>query len=197
MSKTPTGGMTLPLRTIATPAARGRRMRIFGMWLAVATLMSARAACAADATIAFMGTFLQPTCELDSSSASQTIDLGRASVVDFAAVGSTGNPKPFSLNLTNCLAGTQVTMTVNGTMDTVPSVLQNTGTASRIGVQLLQASAAGSTTGTPLTLNGAVNLGTVGSTNAMTIPMVAQFYRLGTLGAGSVTATATVNFTYN
>jgi major type 1 subunit fimbrin (pilin) len=31
----------------------------------------------------------------------------------------------------------------------------------------------------------------------MTIPMAAQFYRIGTMTAGTVTSTATVDFTYN
>ncbi|MBW8836678.1 MAG: type 1 fimbrial protein, partial [Burkholderia sp.] len=46
-------------------------------------------------------------------------------------------------------------------------------------------------------LNSTSSLGTVDNTNTMTVPFVAQFYRLGTLTAGSVTTTATVNFTYN
>jgi major type 1 subunit fimbrin (pilin) len=88
-------------------------------------------------------------------------------------------------------------MSVAGTIDTVASVLQNTGTATQVGVQILKAASVGATTGTPVTLNSTSSLGTVDNTNTMTVPFVAQFYRLGTLTAGSVTTTATVNFTYN
>ncbi|TDG20838.1 type 1 fimbrial protein [Paraburkholderia silviterrae] len=152
---------------------------------------------AADANLNFTGTILQPSCDIDSSTANQTVPLGRAPIMDFAAVGSTSNPTAFNLKLVNCAPGTSVTMSVTGTMDTVPSVLKNTGSAAQVGVQILQAGSVGATTGTPVKLNSAISLGAVGSANAMTVPFVAQFYRLGTLKAGTVSATATVNFTYN
>jgi major type 1 subunit fimbrin (pilin) len=168
------------------------------MGVLVAGAVTATApAFAIDATLYFTGQISQPSCTVDTSSQNQTVSLGSASVTDFAAVGSTLNATAFNMLLTSCAPGTKVTMTVNGTMNTVASVLQNTGTATQLGVQLLKAASVGGTTGTPITLNSAVNLGTVDATNTMTIPMVAQFYRLGTLTAGSVTATATVNFTYN
>jgi major type 1 subunit fimbrin (pilin) len=151
----------------------------------------------ADARINFTGTILPPSCDIDSTTANQTVKLGSAPVANFAAVGSTSNATAFNLKLLNCSTGATVTMNVAGTTDTAPSVLKNTGTAKQIGVQLLQASNVGATTGTPLTLNTAINKGTIGPTNTMTIPLVAQFYRLGTLTAGSVAATATFTFTYN
>ncbi|WP_213296947.1 fimbrial protein [Paraburkholderia sacchari] len=165
--------------------------------LAILLALAAAPAIAADANLNFTGTILQPSCDIDSSTANQTVPLGSAPIMNFAAVGSTSNPAAFSLKLVNCAAGTSVTMTVAGTMDTVPSVLKNTGTATQVGVQILKAGTVGATTGTPVTLNSAVNLGAVDSTNTMTVPFVAQFYRLGALTAGTVSATATVNFTYN
>lgn len=152
---------------------------------------------APDAKLDFTGTILPASCTIDSSTANQTIDLGSANVGDFAAVGATRNAIAFNLKLTNCSSSARVTMTVSGTSDTVASVLKNTGNAAQVGVQLLQASRVGATTGTPITLNSALNLGTVDLTNAMTIPMAAQFYRIGTMTAGTVTSTATVDFTYN
>lgn len=172
-------------------------MRSLQLLLAILVAIVTGPAVAADATLNFTGTILQPSCDIDSTTANQTIPLGSAPVMNFAAVGSTSNPAPFNLTLVNCAPGTSVTMTVAGTMDTVASVLKNTGTATQVGVQILQASSVGATTGTPVKLNIAVNMGAVGSTNTMTVPFVAQFYRLGTLTAGTVSATATVNFTYN
>jgi len=172
-------------------------MRRLQLLFAVLAATVASSAFAVDATITFTGTFLPPTCTIDSASQNQTVNLGSVPISGFAAVGSTANPTPVSLNLVSCAPGTNVTMTVAGTMDTVPSVLQNTGSATAVGVQILRAASAGATTGTPVTLNSAINLGVVDGTNAMTVPLVAQFYRLGTMGAGTVTATATVNFTYN
>ncbi|WP_244850032.1 fimbrial protein [Caballeronia sp. SL2Y3] len=160
-------------------------------------LTCAASAFAADATLTFTGTIILPTCTVDSNSVNQTIALGTARTTDFAAVGNTKNPTPFNITLNNCAANTNVAMTVNGTSDTVQSVLANTGTAAQVGVQLLKAVNAGDTTGTPITLNSSLNIGTVGATNSLTIPMVAQFYRLGTMTGGTVSATATVNFAYN
>ncbi|WP_321879190.1 fimbrial protein [Paraburkholderia bannensis] len=172
-------------------------VRIIALLIAILAASLAGRAFAADATLNFSGTILQPSCNLDSSTANQTVNLGSAQVTSFAAVGSTGNPTAFYLSLVDCSAGTNVTMTVSGTIDTVASVLKNTGTATQVGVQILQAGSVGATTGSPLTINSAVARGAVDSTNSMTIPLVAQFYRLGPLTAGTVTTTATVNFTYN
>ncbi|BAN22424.1 fimbrial protein [Caballeronia insecticola] len=163
--------------------------------LFVATSMVAAFA-ASDANLTFTGDILQPTCTVDSTTANQTIALGSVPISNFANVGSTANPRPFNIGLLNCSPNATVNMTVGGTMDTVPTVLQNTGTATQVGVQLLLAGSVGGTTGTPITLNSTINLGVVNASNAMTVPFVAQFYRLGTMTAGTVTATATVNFTY-
>ncbi|SAK42409.1 type-1 fimbrial protein [Caballeronia pedi] len=165
--------------------------------LSISAMTMTGAALAADANLNFTGQILTSSCTVDTGSVTQTINLQSAYVSSFAAVGATSNPTPFSLKLTNCSPSAKVSMTVAGTMDTVASVLKNTGLATQVGVQLLQASAIGGTTGTPITLNSAISLGTVDATASMTIPMVAQFYRLGTMTAGTVTTSATVNFTYN
>jgi major type 1 subunit fimbrin (pilin) len=157
----------------------------------------AEPAYSADATVNFSGQFLPASCTVDSSTANQTVNLQNASVSDFSAVGSTKNATAFNVKLTDCNAGTKVTMTTSGTIDTAPSVLKNTGSATQVGVQLLLAASVGSTSGTPITLNSALDLGAVDASNAMTVPLVAQFYRLGTMTPGTVAATATLSFTYN
>ncbi|MDR5856696.1 fimbrial protein [Caballeronia sp. LZ062] len=160
-------------------------------------LATASSAFAADATLTFTGTIILPTCTVDPSSVTQTIPLGTARTTDFAGVGDVKNATPFNLKLNNCAANTAVSMTINGTADTVQSVLKNTGTATQVGVQLLKAVNVGDTSGSPITLNTSATIGTVDATNALTIPMVAQFYRLGTMTGGTVSAAATVNFAYN
>lgn len=150
-----------------------------------------------DASLSLSGTILLPSCSIDSSTASQTVPLGSAPIMSFPSPGSTSNPTSFYLSLINCAVGTNVTMTVAGTTDTVASVLKNSGSATGVGVQLLKAPSKGATTGTPVALNGSVNLGQVDSSQSMTVPFVAQFYALGPMTAGTVSATATVNFTYN
>ncbi|SAL01165.1 fimbrial protein [Caballeronia calidae] len=173
-------------------------MRIFKKALfgiLVATAAGSAFAVAPDAYLYFEGDILPASCTVDTTTANQTIQLGSVTVSNFT--GTTSNPAAFNLKLTNCSAGAKVSMTITGTMDTVASVLKNTGAAQQVGVQLLTASSVGATTGTPFTLNSATNMGTVDASNSMTIPMVAQFYKLGALTAGSVNASATVAFTYN
>ena len=168
--------------------------------LALGSLFTCAAVTAfsADANLNFTGTIYLPSCTVDSSTANQTIPLGTAKTTDFLAVNSTANPYAFNIKLISCSPGTVVTMTVSGNpVASYPSVLQSTGSASQVGVQLLKAASAGATTGVPLSLNTAAAQGTVDATNTMTIPLVAQFYRLGTMTAGSVVASATVNFVYN
>lgn len=166
--------------------------------LAVAILGMARPVLAApDATLYFSGEIILPSCTVDKDTINRVIPLGTVKSVDFASIGSTQNPAAFDIKLIDCAPGTNVTMTVTGTIDTVPSVLKNAGTAGQVGVQLLKANQSGGITGTELALNSAIRLGTVPASNTMTIPLVAQFYRLGTMTAGSVTTKATVNFTYD
>jgi major type 1 subunit fimbrin (pilin) len=163
--------------------------------IAATALMTSASAWAADATLNFTGKIILPTCTVNSAYVTQTIDLGTVKIPDFT--GTTLSPKAFQINLDSCVTGTNVSMTVNGTIDTVSSVLKNTGDAGKVGVQLLKAAAVGDTTGTAIVVGTAMSLGAVDATNKMTIPMVAQFYKLGTLTAGAVAASATVNFTYN
>lgn len=165
--------------------------------LAVPLLFGAVDALAADATLTFTGTIILPTCTVVTGSGTQTVALDTAKTTDFAAVGSVAQPKAFNIKLSNCTANTNVTMTVSGTTDTVASVLKNTGTATQVGIQLLKATNVGDITGTNITINSALGLGTVDATSAMTIPLVAQYYRLGTMTAGTVASSATVNFSYN
>ncbi|WP_277185090.1 fimbrial protein [Caballeronia sp. BR00000012568055] len=174
--------------------------KIVKLALAMLAMSATHSAFAApDATLYFNGNILAASCTVDPDSVTRTITLDPAVVTSFPSVGTTQNPKAFDLHLTNCTNGVHVTMAVSGTSDTVASVLKNTtGSATQVGIQLLLASASGGTTGNAITLNsGSIDMGTVGATNALTIPMVAQYYRLGTMTAGTVGSTATVNFTYN
>jgi major type 1 subunit fimbrin (pilin) len=164
---------------------------------AIGAMFSISQALAADATLTFTGNIILPTCTPDASTVTQTIPLGTAKTTDFATVGSTLNATAFNLKLINCVTNTNVTMTVNGTMDTVASVLKNGGTATQVGVQLLKATKTGDVTGSPLQLNASVLQGTVDASGSMTIPLVAQLYRIGTMTTGTVSSSATVNFTYN
>ncbi|WP_153488662.1 fimbrial protein [Burkholderia cepacia] len=164
--------------------------------LVLFTMLTAGPVFAVDAYMNFTGTVWAPSCTIDSSSTNQTVILASTLVGNFTSIGSTASAKAINVKL-DCLVGTTVTMTVSGAAATVPSVLKNTGTAQQVGVQLLRATEVGGTTGTPIMLGSPLNLGAVSSSGTMTVPLVAQYYRLGKLTPGSVAATATLSFTYN
>lgn len=119
--------------------------------LAVVLLaMSAgQAALAADGSynLKFTGTIVAETCDVDSSSIEQTIDLGQFSTADFPSVGSVTKFKPFNINLKNCtqnISGAKVWFT--GTQDNAnPALLKLTDTgmgtadtmATGVGVEIL------------------------------------------------------------
>ncbi|MDR5796374.1 fimbrial protein [Caballeronia sp. LZ008] len=174
-------------------------MKTLKLFFAICALNGAGSTLAADATLNFTGNIIFPTCTVDAASKTKTINLGTVKTTDFQqSVGATLSPQAFNLQLTGCATGTNVSMTVNGTQDTVNSVLKNTaGTATQVGVQLLKAAQSGGTTGTAITLGATTGAGTPDGAGNLTIPMVAQYYRLGTLTGGTVSATATVDFTYN
>jgi major type 1 subunit fimbrin (pilin) len=172
-------------------------MRKFQPFLVLLTMLVAGPAFAVDANLNFTGTISGPSCTIDTSSRDQTVTLVSTPISDFTSIGSTASPKAVNVKLIDCTEGTDVTMTVSGTATTVPSVLKSTGSAAQVGVQILHASNVGATTGTPIVLESGLDLGMADDTGKMTIPLVVQYYALGTLTAGDVAATATLNFTYN
>ncbi|MDR5778896.1 fimbrial protein [Caballeronia sp. LZ065] len=165
---------------------------------AVSMMLGAPAALASSqATFSFYGSILASSCFPNPATLPQVVTLATVPVADFT--GATSGAKAFVIELSGCQPETSLTMSVSGTTDTLPTVLKNlNGSAARVGVQLLLASGPGATTGTPIPINGdAVPLGTSGPTGTMIIPLVAQYYRLGGMSAGTVGVTATVTFTYD
>lgn len=93
----------------------------------------------------FTGTILPPTCEVDTTSAQQTIDLGQFSPQDFPVTGSTTAATRFQIKLKACgngASGSKVWFTGSADNDD-PTLLaiSDTGTgnamATGIGVQIL------------------------------------------------------------
>ncbi|SAL16258.1 fimbrial protein [Caballeronia peredens] len=169
--------------------------KISKLLLAVLVSTAAGSALADSALITYEGKIQDPTCTIKSDSASQTIDLKTASVSDFKSVGAVMNATAFNIQLIDCTPGITASMTVAGTSGSVPNVLRNTGSAANLGVQLLLAANVNDTTGSPIVFGNVISRSIATTTH--TVPMVAQMYRTGNLGAGTVAATATVSFTYN
>ncbi|REE23258.1 type 1 fimbria pilin [Paraburkholderia sp. BL27I4N3] len=132
------------------------------------------------------------TCSVTSASANQTIPLATTSPAAFPTGGSVDAKTPFSLGL-NCQSGVKVAVTFSSTSGSsgVASVLANAGSATGIGVQLLDASQS------PLALDAALSL-TSSTTGNMSFQFFSQYYRLGgaPVVAGTVRATAIFTMSY-
>jgi type 1 fimbria pilin len=147
-----------------------------------------------------------PSCTVTSDMANLIVPLPAASVADFiGGIGSTSKPTSFTIKLMNCYKNPTVTLALVGTADAdyggaaASGVLKVAGTsATGVGIQVLS-----NMTGTPapFTLNKPTPVGTVmgnGRTDTFNIPMVARYFQTKTaMTSGLVTATATINLTYN
>ncbi|MFM0508894.1 fimbrial protein [Paraburkholderia sp. RL17-373-BIF-A] len=132
------------------------------------------------------------TCSVTAASANQTIPLATINPAMFPTAGSVAAKTPFSLGL-NCQSGVKVSVTFSSTSGNsgVASVLANAGSATGIGVQLLDASQS------PITLDVALPL-TSSTTGNMSFQFFLQYYRLGVapVVAGAARATAIFTMSY-
>lgn len=138
-----------------------------------------------------------PTCDIDSGSQNQVINLSPVAVGQFSGVGSTVEGSYFFITL-DCMAGVSAYATVidsNQLGNTGPNLsLDRTSTAQGVGIQLLY-------NGTPIGF-GASNqfyaIGNEASPKAKyTIPFEANYVQTASnISAGSVSAKTVISFEY-
>nr|WKF59876.1 Fimbria adhesin protein [Paraburkholderia busanensis] len=132
------------------------------------------------------------TCSVTAATAYQTVPLATISPAMLASAGAVAAKTPFSLTL-NCDKGVNVAITFTSASGAsgIPSVLGSNGSASGVGVQLLDASQKPITLGTALPLTSS----TLGNDS---FPFYAQYYRLSaaTVKAGRVNATGIFTMSY-
>lgn len=132
------------------------------------------------------------TCGVAPASVNPFITLASVSPSAFPAVGSAAARTQFSLSLT-CQAKVAISVTFSSTSGStgVAGVLGNTGTATSVGVQLLDAAQK------PLPLDAPVLL-TASSTTDPSFRFFAQYIRLGSAAvtAGTVHSTAIFTMSY-
>lgn len=129
-----------------------------------------------------------PECVVDSI---PSVEFGNVSMLRFTAVGDTGPQKPFTVGVT-CPANIQtggmtLSLTAAQTDSSDPTLLGNSGTATGIGVEVVDGN------GSRVNANGSVaGAGFVTSTSQT---WGVRFVRTGPVSAGTVRATATINVT--
>lgn len=145
-------------------------------------------------TINITGKVVADTCSINVNGSGNTVTLPTVTTSQFTAAGQAVGPKAFTLNLTGCdnTATSAQLSFKTGTANATDGNLTNGGTASGVEVQLL---AGGSVVNTKTDANAPAVALTAGAGNTA---MTAQYYSTAaSVGAGSVTAAATVTFAYN
>lgn len=138
-------------------------------------------------------TFVTPACTVNTSPINVTMPTVSSSALS-GAVGRTAGTTAFTIQL-NCPTGATsnlyITLAANsGTVAGYPNILKSTGSATGLGIQLLDKG------GNPITLGTASLVGNAVS-GAQSIPYFARYYATATsIGAGSVSASATFTLTY-
>ncbi|MCU6398712.1 MULTISPECIES: fimbrial protein [Enterobacter] len=93
---------------------------------------------AADGKINFTGTILDSACTIDTSTANQTVNLGKIPKSSFSAAGSVAAATRFSIMLNNCPAAvTSASIKFDGTADSSDTsilALNSDQTAKGVGV---------------------------------------------------------------
>jgi type 1 fimbria pilin len=136
------------------------------------------------------GTAVRPvTCSVTSATANQTIPMATVSPSMLPSAGAVAAKTPFSIALI-CESGVSVAVTFTSASGNsgIDSVLASSGTATGVGVQLLDASQK------PVTLDTALQL-TPGTTGNASFQFFGQYYRVGSAEATAGTVRATTIFT--
>lgn len=175
-----------------------KRVFVLNMLLSALAVLPGAKVEAADVTIT--GKVIASSCTVSPVLvAGQEVNLGTLGRTKFQFANDTGDWKSFSLNLTNCPAGTsQTTVTFTGTPDGNDATLfANTEpaatAASNMAVQMVKDAdhSAVLSTGSTMTVNVDTLTGTA------TFPLAARMYTpSGGAQAGNVTSSVLVNFTY-
>ncbi len=124
---------------------------------------------------------------------SPTVALPPVLTSALSTAGATAGTTPFSLSITGCPTGTQLAISFSSVQDgSATTVAQSTGSASNVGVQMLNSAR------TPVDITGTqtTNLGTVSSGGNLSVPYYAQYYATGQAGIGTVSAAVTYTLTY-
>lgn len=141
-------------------------------------------------------TFTATTCSVAAGSSNIAVTLPTVFTNAFGGTGATSGETPFSIQLTGCTTGRNVSATLDTSApyagaNGVIAPTTGTGYAQNVGVQILQSDGT-----TPVTFGTSFSTGNTSGTS-YTINLFARYYQTGTPAtAGRVTATATYTVTY-
>jgi len=140
-------------------------------------------------TLANSVTIIDPACSVNTTPINVTLPTMNASAL--GSTGASAGRTGFNISL-NCSSGATLDIQLNyvGTNTGITGVLKSTGSAGGVGVQLLDQNS------NPVVFGNTTVLGATPNNSQWNIPYFAQYYRTGTVTAGSVTASATFTLSY-
>ena len=175
-------------------------MNIKHLSLALIAAASATVAMADTGTITFNGLVVADTCTttLTGGASTTAVTLPTVQTTALANAGDTAGQTSFSLDVTGCDAtaatrGIHYTLTPSAYHTNNNSLLDNTGTANNVGVEILEGATAIAFAGAPhqtanVTLDGA---------GAGSVSLAAQYKATGAATAGTVTSVLNWTLVYN
>lgn len=149
---------------------------------------------AADTNINITGKVVAQPCIVNGGNTNLSVELGDIPANVLQGPASSSTEVPFTLDLTNCPAGTRsVVAQFTGTADPVAGVnyYRSTGTATNVAVALIQASTSNlKGTGTTITQNVV--------SGGVSFALKAKAYSsAGSATSGTISATVVAAMTYN
>ena len=175
-------------------------MNIKHLSLALIAAASATVAMADTGTITFNGLVVADTCTttLTGGATGTAVTLPTVQTTALAAANNTAGQTSFSLSVTGCDAtaatrGIHYTLTPSAYDATNDSLIVNTGSATNVGVEILEGATPIAFAGAPhqtanVTLNGA---------GAGSVSLAAQYKATGAATAGTVTSALNWTLVYN
>ncbi|POP41997.1 fimbrial protein StiA [Superficieibacter electus] len=153
---------------------------------------------ASDGTVHITGTIKQNACTVKTSSVEVTLKDEFASI--FTTAGQTQGDKEFTIDLEHCDASVypNVQARFEGVTDAYgTNVLKNNGTATNVGVQIVDSASSAITFNDESQWSAATTIPAGGDTE-VSIPFTARYIATtASVGAGSVDSTATFYLQYN
>ena len=175
-------------------------MNIKHLSLALIAAASANVAMADTGTITFNGLVVADTCvtALTGGASATAVTLPTVQTTALAAANNIAGYTPFSLSVTSCDAtaatrGIQYTLTPSAYHTNNNSLLDNTGTANNVGVEILEGATAIAFAGAPKQTSNV----TPDGSGAGSVSLAAQYKATGAATAGTVTSVLNWTLVYN
>lgn len=161
--------------------------------------IASQSAFATDGTITFNGTLTAQTCEIASSIGGKdfTVTLPTISTSTLNAPGRTAGDSGFSILLTNCTPDSGPVRThfeAGSTVNASGRLVQQTGTATNVEIQLLNGDGSIIKAGDPVASQGSKP--TTIASGAATLPYIGRYFATGATTAGTVNSYVTYSIAY-